>query len=370
MEAHVVIGANYGDEGKGTVVATLAKHSKGKTLNILTNGGSQRAHSILTEQGSFTFQHFGSGAPYGVDHYFGPHFIINPLTFVREWVQLKDKVKLGTIYRSAYCKWSTPWDIMANQIEEELRGSKAHGSCGLGIWCTTVRYETFPCIPLDEFIVLDEDAQKNYLKLIKEYFEHKASTNWSLVPKQWKDLWDSPELVDHFLDDCKLFCSLTVVKEPLEFMKGYDNLIFENGQGLLLSDTGKDIAGTTPSLCGSQEAKFIMNQLGLNTSDLIGHYVTRPYLTKHGKDNYWFGKSRATISSSITEDRTNHYNQFQGKFRYDELPLLNFKARILLDGINPSHRVIDLTHCDEMDRVKEFQDLGFQVVTYDSPLIK
>lgn len=47
MKARIVIGANYGDEGKGTVVARYSKNSY-NVLNVLTNGGSQRGHSILT----------------------------------------------------------------------------------------------------------------------------------------------------------------------------------------------------------------------------------------------------------------------------------------------------------------------------------
>ena len=57
MRARIVIGSNYGDEGKGTVVASYAKRSD-SVLNVLTNGGAQRGHSILTEDGSITFQHF------------------------------------------------------------------------------------------------------------------------------------------------------------------------------------------------------------------------------------------------------------------------------------------------------------------------
>ena len=64
-KARIVIGANYGDEGKGTVVASYTKKADGKVLNVLTNGGAQRGHSILTKDGSITYHHFGSGTYYG-----------------------------------------------------------------------------------------------------------------------------------------------------------------------------------------------------------------------------------------------------------------------------------------------------------------
>ena len=58
---HIIICANLADEGKGPVKSTITKNADGKVLNIITNGGSQRGHSRLTENGSFTFCHFGSG---------------------------------------------------------------------------------------------------------------------------------------------------------------------------------------------------------------------------------------------------------------------------------------------------------------------
>ena len=90
---------------------------------MLTNGGAQRAHSILTKNGSFTFQHFGSGTYHGADNYFSEYFILNPMQFVKEYNELRNRgVKIGKIYRDPKCMWSTPWDMMANQIIEEMRG--------------------------------------------------------------------------------------------------------------------------------------------------------------------------------------------------------------------------------------------------------
>ena len=76
MKARIIIGSNNGDESKGTIVAQYTKNANGKVLNILTNGGAQRGHSILTDKGSFTFKHFGSGSSFGADNYFSEYFII------------------------------------------------------------------------------------------------------------------------------------------------------------------------------------------------------------------------------------------------------------------------------------------------------
>ena len=125
MKARIVIGANYGDEGKGTVTANLTNDSvinNEKVLNILTNGGAQRGHSIIKNTGEdvnvfHTFQHFGSGTYHGADTYYSCYFILNPMQFVKEYNELLIKPK--NIYRDYNCRWSTPYDSFANLIEEQ-----------------------------------------------------------------------------------------------------------------------------------------------------------------------------------------------------------------------------------------------------------
>ena len=78
---------------------------------------------------------------------------------------------------------------------------------------------------------------------------------------------------------------------------------------------------------------------------------------------------RGTISSSIEMDRTNHYNIFQDDFRYAPLDITQLKERIKKDNRHNLKYKIDLTHCDEMDREKEFKDIFKDVVLYDNALI-
>ena len=75
IQVDIICGSNYGDEGKGTVVANYTKNRE-NVLNVLTNGGAQRGHSILTKDGKITFQHFGSGTYHGADSYYSQFFII------------------------------------------------------------------------------------------------------------------------------------------------------------------------------------------------------------------------------------------------------------------------------------------------------
>lgn len=354
MKASIVIGANYGDEGKGTVVANLTKEST-NVLNVLTNGGSQRGHSILTKDGSMTFQHFGSGTYHGADNYFSAWYILNPMQFVKEYSDLIVKPK--HIFRDPRCRWSTPYDVMANLIDEELRGRQA--SCGMGIWMTITRCDRTPIMLFDNFIK-NEDKQYSYLESVKAYYE-----SFVEIPTKWKDTWDSDVLKAHFIRDCQIMHSLTNATD-IQTMRNYDNIIFENGQGLLLCDKGKDTEDTTPSNTGISYALSMAKQMGID--NITAHYVTRPYLTRHGDGYISNAIGKHDLSSDIQEDRTNHYNEHQGMFRYGKLDIANLNKRITNDS-RGVRVILDVTHCDEMDRESEFRKEFPNVNTYDNPLV-
>ena len=357
MKARIVIGANYGDEGKGTVVANYTKLAKGKVLNVLTNGGAQRGHSILTKDGSITFQHFGSGTYHGADNYYSRYFILNPMQFVKEYETLLVKPK---IYRSEWCRWTTPYDSMANLIHEQQLGR--HASCCMGIWNTVRRYRELGgagTMSLNEFLG-DEAKALMHLADIKHYYEKMIT-----VPQEWKSIWDNPNIMTHFLDDCRFMSEHTIVCDNL-YQLDYDELIFENGQGLLLCDRGLDESDRTPSQTGVQYARDM--SIGIIFDDITVHYVTRPYLTRHGDGNLSGESSRKFISSTVQEDRTNHYNEGQGEFRFGLLDIDALKSRVEGDAGKFKYE-IELTHCDEMDRVAEFKKKFGVVNTYDTPLV-
>ena len=49
----LIIGANYGDEGKGLAADYFGARAAGKfnTINVLTNGGPQRGHTVELADG-------------------------------------------------------------------------------------------------------------------------------------------------------------------------------------------------------------------------------------------------------------------------------------------------------------------------------
>ena len=85
----VIIGANYGDEGKGLTTDFIAHNEieQGKqTIVVCSNGGAQRGHTVeLSDGRRHVFHHFGSGTLAGAETYLPKQFIMNPLIFVKEF---------------------------------------------------------------------------------------------------------------------------------------------------------------------------------------------------------------------------------------------------------------------------------------------
>ena len=88
----VVIGANYGDEGKGQMTHLLSKSYSMKTLVVRYNGGSQAGHTVRIDEDSrrekHVFQHIGSGTFNNASTLLTKEFISNPMSFMPEWHRL------------------------------------------------------------------------------------------------------------------------------------------------------------------------------------------------------------------------------------------------------------------------------------------
>ena len=238
----IVVGANFGDEGKGLMTdyfSNQAIQNNKRCIVVLSNGGAQRGHTVDLLGGvSHMFRHFGAGTFAGADTYYPQQFIINPMEFNMEFEDLVNNYHIiPRAYSSRICMWSTPFDMMVNQIVEEDRDDKRHGSCGMGIWETVYRYSKcqnlfmsifdFNSLPTERKTkILTELRDNYYINRLKEH-------NISSVPESWRSAFYSPGLIEHFLYDVKSFVS-KVTAVTNDFLRSYDTVIFENGQGLLL----------------------------------------------------------------------------------------------------------------------------------------
>lgn len=356
MVVKAVIGANFGDEGKGLMTDYFCHQSalRGeKRLVVLHNGGAQRGHTVVTPDGKrHVFHHFGSGTFMGADTYLSEDFILNPMVFRQEWEELESLGVSPTVYVHPLCRVTTPYDMIANQIMEEKRGGNKHGSCGLGVFETIKRYEERDMFPIWKLKSFD-DVRSIMMEDCKDYLYQLLERRSIDIADDWKNIIVSDGLIDHFVDDLKFMVEHIDLSRIYE-MSDFDCMIFEGGQGLLLDRNNKEYyPHLTPSNTGTENPLNIIS--GLNSDlDVEVCYVTRTYLTRHGAGRLDGECDKAEINPTM-QDLTNIPNPHQGTLRYAKLDEKSLKERILKD-FEPARKYgaklsLAVTHENEYDHI-------------------
>ena len=313
-EIKIVIGANYGDEGKGLMTDYFSDRDE-KCLVVCNNGGAQRGHTVTHGDKSHVFHHLGSGTLSGADTYLSRYFILNPILFAREYRQMKKYGFLPLVYRNPDCLWSTPYDMIINQVVEEYRGTGRHGSCGMGIWETLVRTGKFH-IPLDRMIEKPNLIREYLIRIREEYLPGRLrDLGVDRIPEKWRMIIDDEGMIDHFTEDILFMAGHTQAAED-SLLYRYERIIIENGQGLLLDRNQKEFKEhTTPSNTGLQNAADLLDGLELQGIPVEVCYVTRTYMTRHGAGPLP-GECPKGLINPRMRDQTNQPNPFQGTLRY------------------------------------------------------
>jgi len=353
FEAKVVIGANYGDEGKGLMTdyfAARAKAQNRKSIVVLSNGGAQRGHTVIAPTGfRHVFHHFGSGTFQGAASYYPDVYIINPSLWLDEYEELLRVGYRPVAFANRCCQVSTPFDMIINQISEESRGNARHGSCGVGIWETIMRAGK----NLTQLKELGREGLKAYLEDIRDnYLPARLKVcGVEKVSDDWARVIANEGIIDAFIDD--FFLMLDIMGEPVDddILLKYETVIFECGQGLLLDRCNRN-AGvhTTPSNTGIRNPAAILRCIGKENADIEVCYVSRTYMTRHGAGPFAEECSKEEINKDMV-DITNVPNIHQGTIRYGFLDAKAMKRRCRedYDSVHPINgkMTIAMTHLNE-----------------------
>lgn len=126
-----IVGANWGDEGKGKITDMYAADSD---LVIRFQGGANAGHTIINDKGRFALHLLPSGVCYShTVNIIGNGVALNIPSFYNELSALK---KLGInpkILISDRAQIVMPYHVLFDQYEEERLGGKQFGSTKSGI---------------------------------------------------------------------------------------------------------------------------------------------------------------------------------------------------------------------------------------------
>lgn len=327
--ADVVIGAVYGDEGKGLMTDFLTEQrlKEGKTVAVVRfNGGAQAGHTVVRDGIRHVFKHLGSGTIAGADTILSKHFCLNPIAFFQELEELNSKINGGIktkIYVDTECMITTPYDIFINQALEKKRGENRHGSCGMGIGITVERYEKAPSnTHLRPWDFFDKTHVYIYLNNIRSWFV-KECERLELTDDPNYYLLLSDGLMDKFYQDCVDMFDI-VRQEKVSLYQQHDHFVFEGAQGLGLDQLLGTFPHVTRSFTGMRNVVDIMANK-LDQYEFNVHYMTRAYATRHGA-----GPMCGEVSHKLPKvvDETNIPNEFQGALRFGDINLDELKERI------------------------------------------
>ncbi len=346
MRAIAVIGSCWGDCGKGAAVDKLASTNP-NSLVVRHSGGSQAGHTVTLPDGRrHVFSHFGSGALAGAPSHLSEYFVINPRIFVAEHaelVALKGNVNL-TVDPKALV--TTPLDVAINRALEIKRGAGRHGSVGIGFGETIERSERgFPLYAHD--IVNSTGLKRKIARLLIEW-----------VPFRANELGIDPDIIgidwDEYYFCCEHFTDEALLQPLQKATKGYDTIIFEGAQGLLLDQVrGMTFPHVTRSNTGLQNVMPLLDQLEINELRVI--YMMRPYLTRHGAGP--LPGEVKELSGIKVVDETNTTKPWQEHLRFAP-----FDADIIKFAID-----IDLAEARAIDNIKIDPYIGISCVDQGKP---
>ena len=126
-----IVGANWGDEGKGKITDCLAKESD---IVIRFQGGSNAGHTIINDYGKFALHQLPSGVFY--DHttnIIGNGVAFSVDNFIKEMANLKANGVDPKVLVSDRAQIVMPYHIAFDCYEEERLSSKSFGSTKSGI---------------------------------------------------------------------------------------------------------------------------------------------------------------------------------------------------------------------------------------------
>ncbi|RXS74638.1 adenylosuccinate synthase [Blautia faecicola] len=201
-----VVGANWGDEGKGKITDMLAKEAD---IIVRFQGGANAGHTIVNDYGKFALHTLPSGVFYNhTTSVIGNGVALNvPLVFK----EIQDIVSKGVptpkILISDRAQMVMSYHILFDQYEEERLGGKSFGSTKSGI--APFYSDKFAKIGFQVSELFDEEALKEKVagicekkNVMLEYLYHKPL----LKPEEiFEELMSYKKMLEPYVCDVSLF---------------------------------------------------------------------------------------------------------------------------------------------------------------------
>ena len=276
MSAFIVLGAQWGDEGKGKMTDYLAEEAQ---VIVRYQGGNNAGHTVEVEDKQYKLHLIPSGILHDEKlNVIGNGVVIDPIALFTE-IEYLDKLGVSVtpdkLVISDRAHVIMPYHKILDRLKEKARGKDDIGTTGKGIGpCYTDKFERCGiriCDLIDEK-VLEAKLRTNIEmknKYITKVFEDEA-LDFEAIFKEYKEYGKK---IAPFVRDTSV-----IVYDDIKSNK---SVLFEGAQGMLL-----DIDyGTYPYVTSSNTtAGGVANGVGIGPNmitDVVG--IAKAYTTRVGK---------------------------------------------------------------------------------------
>ncbi len=270
----IVVGAQFGDEGKAKVTDLLAKNAD---VVVRYQGGCNAGHTVVVDGETYKFHLIPSGILYpGKVCMLGPGMVIDPKAFISELKSLTDRgLDDSRLKLSATAHVTMPYHLIIDAAEEDSRGDNKIGTTKRGIGPTYADKCARSGIRMED--LLDKDVLKSKLDWMvprKNVILEKLYNLPALDPKAVLDEYYAygQQMKKYVCDTSELI---------FQSVQNRKNILFECAQGTLLDlDHGSYpfVTSSSPTAGGA----CIGAGIGPTIIDrVIG--VSKAYMTRVGE---------------------------------------------------------------------------------------
>lgn len=221
-----IVGANWGDEGKGKITDMLGKEAD---IIVRFQGGSNAGHTIINDYGKFALHLLPSGVFYKhTTCVIGNGVALNIPYLFNEIKSLVDRgVPMPNIKVSDRTQIMMPYHILFDQYEEERLGGKSFGSTKSGI--APFYSDKYAKIGFQVSELFDEEVLREkinrvceYKNVLLEHLYHKPAIN---CDELFETMLSYKKMVEPYVCDVSAFLQ--------EAIKEGRNILLEGQLGAL-----------------------------------------------------------------------------------------------------------------------------------------
>ena len=170
MAADLIVGLQWGDEGKGKIVDLVAKNYD---IVVRSQGGHNAGHTVVIGDKKYALHLMPSGIlnPNAIN-VIANGVVVSPSKIIEEMEKFGDMK--GRLYISDKATMLLQYHAQIDQAKEKLRGKNAIGTTGRGIGPAYADKVTRTALRIGDLLDIDKAITKlnDYFEMSKGYFEY------------------------------------------------------------------------------------------------------------------------------------------------------------------------------------------------------